>query len=152
MFCLFSTLEDAQKGELLEEQSKFRLTNSRRDLISQDFVSVRTQLTEVCLPAAIPWNDELKFHAESHFWIWLCHNFLASRFATLGSRFFLHTYFNSLLCWTGGVSDYAYLLYLTSWAIVPFEGQWSEGENIEGIDHCLICRKSKEVDQVQKFT
>lgn len=48
-------------------------------------------------------------------------DFLTSHFATLVSRFFRHTYFNSLLSGTGDVSDYTGFLYLTRWATLPFE-------------------------------
>lgn len=101
----------------------------------------------------LDWNFMQKAVSESDSAIHLSDIFLASHFTTLVSTFFLHTYFDSLLCRTGDVSDCAYFLYLTSWAVVPFQGQGLEREKIEEINPCVICRKAREeVDQVQKFT
>lgn len=69
------------------------------------------------------WNFMQKAVSESDSAVHPSDNFLASQSAPLVSRFFIHTYFDSLLCGTGDVSDYVSFLYLTSWAIVPFEGQ-----------------------------
>lgn len=78
-------------------------------------VGVVTQITTTHLLAAISWNVGLEFLAkkaasESDSAIHQSRNFLASHFATL-CLFPTH---DSLLSGTGDISDYMYLLYLTS--------------------------------------